>query len=70
MVRWKGYDESYDTWEPAEELEANALEAVKEFYWKHLNAPKHISATVFNNLPWRPLDNVTTMEVSSLGHRL
>ena len=70
LVRWKGYDESYDTWEPAEELEANAPEAVKEFYRKHPNAPKRISATIFNDLPWRPLDNLTTMEISSLGHRL
>ena len=40
LVRWKGYDESYDTWEPADELEANAPEAVKDFYRKHPNAPK------------------------------
>ena len=53
MVRWKGYDESYDTWEPAEELKTNAPEVVKKFYWKHPNAPQQISATLFKGLPWR-----------------
>ena len=32
LVRWKGYDESYDSWEPADELDEYAPEAVTDFY--------------------------------------
>jgi hypothetical protein len=38
-VRWKGFSEVHDSWEPAENLE-NAQEAVVEFYQKNPGAEK------------------------------
>jgi hypothetical protein len=70
LVRWRGYDESADTWEPAEELEQTAPDAVAEFHNNHPNAPKKISASIFHTLPWQPLVNFTEQEYQSMGHRL
>ena len=70
LVRWAGYDESHDTWERADEIEERAGEAVEDFYQRHPNAPKKIAATLFRSLPWRALENLTEVEVQSLGHRL
>ena len=38
LVKWEGYDEGSNTWEPQENLN-NAEEAVAEFYKAHPDAP-------------------------------
>ena len=58
LVRWKGYDDGNNTWEPAANL-ANTPQLVAQFHKKHPQAPKHIAADVFHALPWRPYQNFT-----------
>ena len=58
LVRWEGYGEGKDSWEPASNLK-NAKAKVAEFHCKHPSAPRHISATVFACLPWQTMENYT-----------
>ena len=58
LVRWKGYDDANNTWEPEGNLE-NAQEKVQDFHKRHPQAPKRISSDVFASLPWRNWQNFT-----------
>ena len=52
LVRWKGYDEDQDTWEPEKHLE-NAKRKIAEFHCRKTNAPRRmrgISLERFRNL--------------------
>lgn len=53
LVRWKGYGEGEDSWEPASNL-TNAPEKVAEFHKHAPSAPRKIQAVDFKNLPWQP----------------
>jgi hypothetical protein len=64
LVRWKGYGEGDDTWEPATNLK-HAPDAVADFYKKHPGAPKKINAAVFASLPWQSTFQFTTPEESA-----
>jgi hypothetical protein len=46
FVRWKGYGNNEDSWEPADNLE-RAQETIQEFYDKHPQAIRNVDATVF-----------------------
>ena len=41
LVRWKGFSEAHDSWEPAKDVHADEL--VQEFYKRHPNAIRSIS---------------------------
>ena len=58
LVRWKGYDQGHDSWEPLANL-SNAHKLVVKFHKAHPEAPKRINAAIFHTLPWRPLENFT-----------
>ena len=60
-VRWKGYGEGHESWEPEGNLVGTSDEAIADFYRTHPNAPRKISASVFHSLPWQPYENLTTM---------
>ena len=65
LVRWKGYGEGKDSWEPAKNLD-NAPEAVADFHRRNPSAPRKISAVDFSALPWRPRENFTNTEPNDL----
>jgi hypothetical protein len=52
LVRWTGYGEGEDTWEPAKNLE-HAQDKVLEFYSKNPGAPRKLSANLYASLPWQ-----------------
>ena len=54
LVRWKGYGEGEDTWEPLYNLR-NSLQAVEEFHSQNPGAPRSINALLYASLPWQPL---------------
>ena len=58
LVRWKGYDDASNTWEPADNVKNSPL-LIKEFHKKHPQAPKQIASNIFQSLPWRSWQNFT-----------
>ena len=52
LVRWMGYGEGEDTWEPAKNLE-HAQEKVQEFHVRNPGAPRKIAALLYTSLPWQ-----------------
>ena len=53
LVRWKGYGEGEDTWEPAKNLD-HAPHALQDFYNQNPGAPRKIAALFHASLPWQP----------------
>ena len=62
LVRWKGFSEAHDSWEPASNVHADEL--VKEFYKRH---PKAIRNTTTQN---PILIRHTTMSTTPLSERI
>jgi hypothetical protein len=52
LIRWTGYGEGEDTWEPAKNLE-QAQDKVLEFYSKNPGAPRKLAANLYASLPWQ-----------------
>jgi hypothetical protein len=52
LIRWKGYREGEDTWEPARNL-ANAKAKTDEFHACNPGAPHKIAALIHASLPWQ-----------------
>jgi hypothetical protein len=48
-VKWKGYEEGSDSWEPAANL-AHAKCKIADFHKKYPSAPKRLAATAFDSL--------------------
>jgi hypothetical protein len=52
LVKWKGYNNSHNSWEPAANL-ARSTKLVNTFHVTHPVAPRCISASIFAALPWQ-----------------
>jgi hypothetical protein len=48
-VKWKGYEEGSDSWEPAANL-THAKCKIADFHKKYPSAPKKLAATAFDGL--------------------
>jgi hypothetical protein len=49
QVKWKGYEEGSDSWEPAANL-THAKRKIADFHKKYPSAPKKLAATAFDGL--------------------
>ena len=58
LVRWKGYGEGKDTWEPSKNL-TNSPKALADFHEQNPSAPRQINALLYASLPWQSLFNHT-----------
>ena len=54
LVRWTGYGEGEDTWEPVSNLK-HSPEKIQEFHTQHPGAPQKINALLYASLPWQSL---------------
>jgi len=58
LVKWEGYDEGENSWEPAK-LVTHAKAKVTAFHKRHPSAPRRVNATVFATLPWRSIGDLS-----------
>ncbi|KAF9811624.1 hypothetical protein IEO21_06503 [Rhodonia placenta] len=54
LVKWKNYDNSHTSWEPARNV-ANAPALIADFHRKNLNALRHLNAATFGGLNFQPM---------------
>lgn len=62
LIHWKGYDAQKDhTWQAAETLDTSDP-IIDDFHRKNPSAPRRLAATLFANIPFRPLENDTELD--------
>jgi hypothetical protein len=59
LVRWKGYGEGEDTWEPQGNLK-HAPEKLIAFHDRNPGAPRKINALLYASLPWQSIHTFTS----------
>jgi hypothetical protein len=62
LVKWKGYDKSYNQWE--EHMQLHAKPKIAQFHCKHPGAACHINAAIFNSIPFTRADLATSWRSS------
>jgi hypothetical protein len=58
LVKWSGFTDDYNTWEPEANCE-NSLEEIEDFYKKNPSAPRKLRTIDFAGLVFRPYENFT-----------
>jgi len=58
LVRWRGYGPKHDSWEPLKNLD-HAERRITQFHQKNPSAPKKIATSIFTQLHWQPIENLT-----------
>lgn len=61
LVRWKGYGEGADSWEPAKHM-THAQEEIEDFHRLNPQAPRRISAMIFADINWVERENFTEID--------
>ena len=59
LIKWKGYTDEHNSWQPESNVLPGAEKLVKKYYVAHPNAPRRINATSFAKLIFRPFENFT-----------
>ena len=60
LVKWSGYTNEYNTWEPVSNLE-NSKEAIEDFHKENPSAPCRLRANIFEGLVFRKYKNLTRL---------
>ena len=58
LIKWSGYTDEYNTWEPVSNLE-NSKEAIEDFHKENPSAPRRLRANVFEGLVFCKYKNLT-----------
>ena len=58
LVKWSGYTDEYNTWEPVSNLE-NSKETIEDFHKENPSAPRRLRANIFEGLVFRKYENLT-----------
>jgi hypothetical protein len=64
LVKWKGYDESYNQWEVHTQVHAKLK--IAQFHCKYPGAAHHINAAIFNSIPFTRADLATSWRSSRI----
>ena len=57
LIKWSGYTDEYNTWEPVSNLE-NSKEAIEDFHKENPNAPRKLRVNIFEGLIFRKYENL------------
>ena len=57
LVKWSGYMNDYNTWEPESNLD-NSKEAINDFHKSNPSAPCKLRANVFEGLVFKSFENL------------
>src|SRR6202023_2200998 len=66
LVKWSGYTDDYNSWEPELNLE-NAAQAIADFHQAHPSAPRKLSPNTFAGLIFKTYENVTEPNTNAVS---
>ena len=66
LVKWSGYTDDYNTWEPEANC-ANSPEIISDFYKKNPSAPRKLSTGAFTGLIFKSYENFTELKKNAVS---